>query len=204
MNIEFEEIKNEVQGINELDNKLVNEPIQDFSLADSFSQDPEEQKKELIERLKIKTKILQYNSKFPQELEAYNYKMNQLDMLSIADLQIFLDEIKIAVNTNCGSNMLSHLYFGGVNVFERIAVKMGYQLTGFSSILKQQPDVYKCLDQISLEMGDNMYMPPHVRLAYLTLNAAIMCNNVQKVENVINNEIKKPIKEKLTIEYQDL
>lgn len=204
MNIEFEEIKQQVQTPEaEEETAKIPEEI-DYSKASAYSEDPIKRSGELLERLKLKSKILAYQDKFKEELVAYQYKMNQLDLMSNPDLSIFLEEIKVAVNTRSGGQMVHHLYFGGVNLVEKMATKMGYNLTGFSSVLKGQPDVIKTLNQISLEQEDNFYISPHVRLAYLTMNAMMMCYQVKKTEAVINNEIKRQVKKELTVEYQDL
>ena len=157
-----------------------------------------------MERLRLKNKILQYQEKFSEELVVYNYKMNKLDELSTGDLEVFLDEIKIAVRQRNSANMTKSFYFGAANFFEKTSTKMGYDITGFHNVLYSQKEIHKCLDEISLEFEDSLYMPAYVRLPYITLQVALSIGQMRKTENIINTELKKKVDDDLVNEYKDL
>lgn len=176
----------------------------DFSKAEHYDTDPETRRGQLMERLKLKNKILQYQEKFSEELKVYDYKMDKLDQLSNPDLEIFLDEIKIAVRQRNSLSMTKSFYFGAANFIEKGACKLGYDIKGFHNVLYQQKEIHKCLDEIALEYEDSLYMPAHVRLPYITLQVALSLHTIRNTENIINNEMKKNVSKEVIDEYADL
>ena len=180
------------------------EGVTDYSRAEHYAQDPDTRRAQLMERLKLKNKILQYQEKFAEELKVYDYKMNQLDELSNPDLEVFLDEVKIAVRQRNSANMTKSFYFGMTNFVEKSACSMGYDITGFHNVLYQQKEIHKCLDELSLEFEDSLYIPAHVRLPYLTLQVALSIHSIRNTENIIKNEFKKKVDIETQAKYQDL
>ena len=176
----------------------------DYSKAENYDNNPDTRRAQLMERLRLKNKILQYQEKFSDELKVYDYRMNQLDELSNPDLEIFLDEIKIAVRQRNSANMTKSFYFGAANFLEKGACKLGYDIKGFHNVLYNQKEIHKCLDEIALEYEDSLYMPAHVRLPYITLQVAMSLYEIKKTDNIINNELKKNVTKDVTEEYKDL
>lgn len=179
------------------------QPI-NYSSAEVYDANPEIRKGQLMERLKLKSKILAYQEKFSKELKVYDYKMEKLDEFSNGDLEVFLDEIKIAVRQRNSASMTKSMYFGAVNFVEKAATKLNYNITGFHNVLYAQEEVHKCLDEIALEYEDSIYMPAYVRLPYITLQVALSLYQIKKVEDIVENEMKKEIKKEFIDEYADL
>lgn len=176
----------------------------DYSKAVYYSQNPQERQAQLMERLKLKSKILQYQEKFERELIAYQYKMDKLDEFSNEDLVVFLDEIKIAVRQRNSLNMTKSLYFGGCDFVEKFGGKVGYDIRGFKNVLSSTQEIHKCLDEIALEFEDTMYMPATVRLGFITLQVAMSLYEVRNTERIINTELNKPLKQEIADLYNDL
>lgn len=206
---EFDELKQDNQGqdegdvVTKGDSGEVNTPM-DFSKAEHFSNDNEVRMQQLMSRLKLKNKILTYQVKFREELLAYEYKMSQLDELSIPDLELFLQEIRIAVRQRNSSAMTKSFYFGAVNLFEKASSKVGFDVTGLHQSLYTQSEIHKCLDEIALEYEDSINMPAHIRLPFITLQAALSINAMNNTRNIINTEMNKTISKDLVDEYKDL
>lgn len=201
---EFDEL-NKLAGQPD-DNIIPNEltSISDYSKAEHYDTDQDTRRSQLMERLRLKNKIIQYQEKFSEELKVYDYKMKDMDQLSNSDLEVFLDEIKIAVRQRNSANMTKSFYFGATNFFEKSACKLGYDITGFHNVLYQQKEIHKCLDEIALEYEDSLYMPAYVRLPYITLQVALSLHSMRKTENIINTEMKKTVPKEVIDEYSDL
>lgn len=195
---EFDEL-NDLQPVEESI-----QPQLDYSKGKAYDQNPDIRRGQLMERLKLKNKILAYQEKFTKELKVYDYKMDKLDEFSNEDLEVFLDEIKLCVRQRNSASMTKSMYFGGVNFLEKTATKLGYDITGLHNVLYAQEEIHKCLDEIALEYEDNMYMPAYVRLPYITLQVAMSLYQVKKVENIIENGMKAEIKREFEDEYKDL
>jgi hypothetical protein len=175
-----------------------------YSSAEIYDKNPDIRRGQLMERLKLKNKILAYQEKFTKELNVYNYKMEKLDEFSNEDLEVFLDEIKLCVRQRNSASMTKGMYFGAVNFVEKTSTKLGYDITGFHNVLYSQEEVHKCLDEISLEYEDSVYMPAYVRLPYITLQVAMSLYQIKKVETIIETGMKQEIKKEIVDEYADL
>lgn len=193
-----DEITNSLDELTKTNNNI------DFSKAEHYDINPEIRRGQLMERLRLKSKILQYQEKFSNELKVYDYKMDKLDQLSNPDLEVFLDEIKIAVRQRNSLTMTKSFYFGAANFLEKGACKLGYDIKGFHNVLYQQQEIHKCLDEIALEYEDSLYMPAHVRLPYITLQVALSLYTIRNTENIINTEMKKTVSKEVINEYADL
>jgi hypothetical protein len=177
----------------------------DFSKAEHYDTNQDIRRGQLMERLKLKNKIIQYQDKFPDELKAYSYKMDKLDQFSNEDLQVFLDEIQIAVSQRNNVGLYKSIYFSGLKFLEKASSHMtGVNMGGLHNVLYGNPEVQKCLDEISLKYCDDLYMPAPVRLTYLSLQVCLTMYDIRKTEQVMNSEFKKPVKEELVKEYSDL
>lgn len=159
---------------------------------------------EMIERLRLKTKLITYQEKFPDELKVYDFKMSNLENYSIEELETFLQEVQLAVRMRNSGNMIKNFYFGGIDFIEKASTKLGADLTGLHNILLQQKEVHKILDELSLLYEDQMLMPPHLRLAYTTLQVVLTVYQIKKTENIINKELEKKVPEEVLEEYKDL
>lgn len=186
-----------------LSNNVNDKPV-DYSSATVYDPNPDIRRGQLMERLKLKNKILAYQEKFAKELKVYDYKMDKLDEFSNEDLEVFLDEVKLCVRQRNSASMTKGMYFGAVNFVEKTSTKLGYDITGFHNVLYAQEEVHKCLDEIALEYEDSMYMPAHIRLPYITLQVAMSLYQIKKVETIIETGMKQEIKKELADEYSDL
>ena len=176
----------------------------DYSKSECYSEDPVKRNEQLTERLKLKSKILQYQEKFPEELKAYMYKMDKLDSLSTEDLKIFIDELRIAVRQSGSMGIIKIGYFSTVEFVEKLSCKVGYNVKGFKDLLFQQKEIHKCLDELALEWQDNVYVPPLARLGFYTFQTAAMLHQVRSLENVTESEMKKKIPNEISEMYSDL
>lgn len=201
-------LRTNIEQPNEFSDQPINESQSqseaDYSKAIFYDENPDVRKAELMERLKVKSKILQYQQTFPDELLAYNYKMNQLDQFSTEDLRVFLDEVKIVVSQRNSTGLAKFAYFSAVDVIEKIGCKIGYDIKGFKNILNANPEIHKCLNEIALEYADMIYVSPHIRLSFLTLSVATNLYQMKKVENVVEKEIQKKIPDDIREMYNDL
>lgn len=197
------EVLNEIKQPEEIPINPTNQET-DYSKAEVYDTNPDIRRGQLMERLKLKNKILAYQEKFSRELKVYDYKMEKLDEFSNEDLQVFLDEIKLCVSQRNSASMLKGMYFGAVNFVEKTSTKLGYDITGLHSVLYGQEQIHKCLDILSLEYEDSVYMPPHIMLGYLTLQVAMSVYQVKKIEKVVETGMKEEIKKELVEEYKDL
>jgi hypothetical protein len=202
--MEFEELDKltgetgEMKQNGEITNDII--PSPELSPVESH----ETKRANLMKRLKLKNKILTYQVKFKNELIAYDYKMQQLDSLTNEDLEMFLDEIQIAVRQRNSTQMISNFYFGACTLVEAVSLRMGCDVTGFASVLKQQEEVQKCLDEISLQYEEECFLPATVRLPVLTLQTLMNVYQFKRTDNVIETEMKKPVDKKIQEEYSDL
>lgn len=162
-------------------------------------------KDELITIMKLKNKIIRYKTTFPHIFEKnFSYKFENLDNLSIQDLERLILELSIMVNTQSASGLTKTIYFESVRVAEIVSPYANIQIQGLYTALQQNQGVIDCLNELSLKYEDSTHIEPELRLFYMTLMSAIQIHKLNSSGNTINNFLKKQIPENKTDKYKDL
>lgn len=169
-----------------------------------YSEDPKERQKQIFERLQLKTQILRWKESFPKQLEVYNYRMETLDNLTNEEMVILLEEMSMAVSTRNSSGLTAMLYFTGVETIERAGTMLGYQIQGVSMALQQNAAIKDCLNELMLKYEQQLYTPPELRLAYLTISTVMTIHKLNSNQNVITNAMNKKVPEDVANKYADL
>lgn len=186
--------------LNDIEQQEEPEPQQ--NPLDAMSE--EERQVYIIEKMKLKNKLLRYKELFPHLLQNFNYRIEDLDRLEIKELQYLLEEISIAVNTRNSSGLTKILYFESLRVVEIGSRFVGLKIDGLQEALKQNQAIHDCLNEISLKYENDMYMSPEVRLAYLTSTTILGLHKLNSTKNVIDTFLNDKIPEKIAEEYNDL
>ena len=192
-NNEFDELVEE--QVTETQNEKVN-------ILDSM--EPEDRQKYIIEKMKLKNKLLRYKELFPHLLQNFNYRIEDLDKLEIKELEYLLEEISIAVNTRNSSGLTKMLYFETVRVAETGGRIFGLKIEGLQQALKENQAVHDVLNELSLKYENDMYMAPELRLAYLTSSAILSLHKLNSTKSVIQNFLDEKIPDNIKKEYEDL
>ena len=176
----------------------------EYKIADNIESQQPNRQQQILERLRIKSKILRYKEFFPKQLMVYEYRMENLDALSTEDLQDLLYEIQLAVSCRNSAGLIKSCYFSGIGLTERIGCAMNYKLQGLSEALQQSQEVHDCLNELSLKYEDAIYTSPEIRLANATLQAIIGLHKLNSSNITINDVLSKKVPGDLQDEFGDL
>lgn len=180
---------------------IIAEPEEDSEPEEESEQD---KFKKIIELQGLKNKILRYKVSFDKYLIAYDYKIQDLDNLTLEQLKTLLTEIEICVSSRTSGNMLKNYYCSAVEVGERMAPFLGLNLTGLSKVLGESDQVRECLEELSIKYDVLQYTKPEVRLAYITLQTIFAINTHNKKINEINKVMEASVKKEVIEEFKDL
>ncbi len=159
---------------------------------------------QILEKLKLKSKIFQYRELFPKQLLVYDYKFADFDSMSIAEIQELLIEIQFAVSSRNSAGFTKQIYFSGVQLTERFGTMLNFQLQGLENALQQSQEVHDCLNELSLKYEDMMFMPPEMRLLHCTLQTALALHKVNSSNNTIKEVLSTRLAEDVQKKYEDL
>jgi hypothetical protein len=182
--------------------------MEDDNIPEQEEQQEEIQQPEthedIIEKLKIKNKILRYQCLFPKHLIAFQYKMENLEDLSIDQLKSLLTELEVIVNCQNSAGMTKMVYFEGLRIVEKVSPIFGLKLQGLQAALTDNENVINCLHELQLKYESDSFMAPELRLGYCTLSAILSLHKINAGKEVINSLLSEKVNEKIVKEYEDL
>jgi hypothetical protein len=164
----------------------------------------EERQKKMIDRMKLKNKIMRYRELFPHHLAHFEYRMEEIDKMSEREMEFLIEELSIAVNTRNSSGLTKMLYFESCRFLEIGGAMAGMQIAGLSEALKQNQAIHDVLNELALKYESDMFMQPEIRLAYLTCTTAVSLHKLNSTSNTINGFLQKEVSKNITEEYKDL
>lgn len=193
---EFDALNEEPQNINE------ETPINNMPPEIDLS--PEERHDIILNKMKLKNKILRYKELFPHMLHNFEYRIEDLDKMEIQELEYILQELSICVNTRNSSGLTKMLYFESMRIIECTGPLFGLQILNLNEALKQNQGIHDILNELSLKYESEMYMPPELRLGYLTATTILSLHKLNSTSSVINEFLNKKIPESIIKDYEDL
>lgn len=192
---EFDELAEQVEDKVEMAEKPSN-PLD--------SMDVLERQEYLMNKMKLKNKVLRYKELFPHLLQNFNYRIEDLDKMEINELEYLIEELSISVNTRNSAGLTKMLYFEGLRVIEVGGSFVGLKLNGLQAALKDNQAIHDCLNELSLKYENDMYMSPEIRLAYLTSTTILSFHKLNSTRNVIDTFLSEKLDDKLAKKYDDL
>lgn len=167
-----------------------------------YAEMPQEERQEkMIERAKLRNKIMRYRELFPKYTEHFEFDLESMDE---SEMEILLEHMHVAVNTRNSAGLTKMLYFETVKATEFCGSFVGLNIDGLSAALQQNQAIHDILDELSLKYENDMYMAPEIRLGYVTLSTAFSLHKLNSSQNTINNFLKKSIKKDDLEEFDDL
>lgn len=181
------------------------EPI-DYNDASNYPEDPAERSKQLMLRSALKSKLNRCATLFKEELIGYEDRLKECNggTYSNENLKLLLDEVKLVIGTRRSSNLIKPLYFTGLEFMEKIGCRFGYNISGVKDMMYKNIEVHKCLDEMSLDIDESMYMPAYLRLGLMTAQTLIGVYEMNKIQDTLTNEMNKPIKKEFVDEFKDI
>lgn len=164
----------------------------------------EERFERILSEQRLKNKILRYKVSFGKYLLAYDYKIEQMDELSMDQLERLAQEIEIAVSCRTSGNMLKSYYIGSVQMVEKVAPLLSMNLQGLSAVLENNQAIQETLDELSIKYDVLQAQPPEARLAFLTLQTVMALNNRNKQIDAVKTVVNEPVKKEIIEKYADL
>lgn len=198
--MEFEELENTQP--NETEEEAPPKPLYVNDAGEELS--GEERQQKMIERMKLKNKIMRYRELFPHHLAHFEYRMEEIDQMSDRELEFLIEELSIAVNTRNSSGLTKMLYFESCRFLEVGGAMVGLQVAGLSEALKQNQAIHDVLNELALKYENDMFMQPEIRLAYLTCTTAVALHKLNSTGNTISNFLSKEVPKSVADEYADL
>lgn len=193
---------NEFDQLNDQQPVVEEETFIQPNILDTMDED--ERQKYLIDKMKLKNKLLRYKELFPHLLQHFTYRIEDLDNMDIKQLEYLLQEISIAVNTRNSSGLTKMLYFESLRFVEIGSSVLGLKIAGLQQALKENQAVHDCLNELSLKYESDMYMSAEVRLAYLTCTSILSLHKLNSTKSVIDNFLEEKIPEEIKKEFNDL
>lgn len=172
------------------------------NILDTLTQ--EERHQYMIEKMKVRNKLLRYKELFPHILQNMSYRLDELDKMELRDLEYLLEETSIAVNTRNSSGLTKMLYFESVRVVEMGGNFIGLKINGLQQALKDNQAIHDCLNELSLKYESDMYLAPEIRLLYLTSSTVLQLHKLNSTSNVIQNFLQEKVPEQIKKEFEDL
>lgn len=166
--------------------------------------EPEDRQQKMVERMKLRNKIMRYREMFPKYLEHFEYRIEDLDNMTEGEMEFLIEEMSVAVNTRNSSGLTKMIYFESCRVLEIGGSFVNLQLEGLSNALSQNQAIHDVLNEISLKYESDMFMAPEVRLGYLTLTTALSLHKLNSSQNTINRFLSKTIKKEELKDFDDL
>lgn len=169
-----------------------------------FEEPQENNEEQILARFKLKAKIIHYKEDFPKQLVAYDYKLSNLDGMTVQQLEELLIEIRFAVSCRNSSNLTKMFYFSTVEVAEKIGTHIGFRIQGITKALNENAEIHNCLNELKLKYEDEMSTPPEMRLALITATTLLTFHRMNSNTETVQSVLKKIVPQEVLKEFDDL
>ena len=143
------------------------------------------------ERRVLLSKIQQYKNLFPDELKKFKIKKN----CSTHDLQLYLSEMEVIVNTDSVEQFLTDSIIQCIKLTEGISSYTKYDISGCADMLKGNKQFHTLCKQLYIKYKVFSNVPPEWSIIILVSTTAYMCkvkNSRKKdLEVFLNAKIEK-------------
>jgi hypothetical protein len=133
------------------------------------------------ERRVLLSKIQQYKNLFPDELKKFKIKKN----CSTHDLQLYLQEMEVIVNTDSVEQFLTDSIIQCIKLTEGISSYTKYDISGCADMLKGNKQFHTLCKQLYIKYKVFSNIPPEWSIIILVSTTAYMC----KVKNSRKKEL---------------
>ena len=144
------------------------------------------------ERRVLLSKIQQYKNLFPDELKKFKIKKN----CSTQDLQLYLSEMEVIVNTDSVEQFLTDSIIQCIKLTEGVSSYTKYDISGCADMLKGNKQFHTLCKQLYIKYKVFSNIPPEWSIIILVSTTAYMCkvkNSRKKdLEIYLNTKIEKP------------
>ena len=141
------------------------------------------------DRRQLLNRISQYRELFPSELKTFKIKKNT----SIEELQAYILEIQIIIETNTIDSFLMDSVYSSLNLIEPMTAKTKFNIRGLSDLLKSNKQFNSLTKQMLLKYGCYSNVAPEYQIllmivssVYITINKN---NNRSSIESYLNEKI---------------
>ena len=136
------------------------------------------------------TKIKQYKSLFPKELNKFKIKKDP----SVLDLKDALSEIENLIEVNSVDGFILDSIFQCIKLIEGVsAITKNYNVSGMSDLLKTNPQFNNLCRQLFIKYGIFRSVPPEYQLILIVSTTAYICTNKNKRKGEIEDYLNQPI-----------
>ena len=143
------------------------------------------------ERRVLLSKIQQYKNLFPDELKKFKIKKN----CSTHDLQLYLEEMEVIVNTDSVEQFLTDSIIQCIKLTEGISSYTKYDISGCADMLKGNKQFHTLCKQLYIKYKVFSNIPPEYSIVILVATTAYICKtkNTRKkdLEVFLNAKIEK-------------
>ena len=160
----------------------------------------------IIIKTTLKNTIMKYKLIFGKYLEVFNDRLDasSLDSMTVDELNILLDEIRVSVGCRGSANLIKSGYNNAAGILENIAPAVNMNLRGLQAAVTGNEMLQETLDEISLEYSELSYVPPLYRLMYQSAYIVLALNQVNKDNEKIRLFNDSLIPQNIINEFQDL
>jgi hypothetical protein len=132
------------------------------------------------ERRVLLSKIQQYKNLFPGELKKFKIKKN----CSTQDLQLYLEEMEVIVNTDSVEQFLTDSIIQCIKLTEGVSSYTKYDISGCADMLKGNKQFHTLCKQLYIKYKVFSNIPPEYSIVILVATTAYICKtkNTRKKE----------------------
>lgn len=125
------------------------------------------------ERRVLLSKIQQYKNLFPDELKKFKIKKN----CSTKDLQLYLEEMEVIVNTDSVEQFLTDSIIQCIKLTEGVSSYTKYDISGCADMLKSNKQFHTLCKQLYIKYKVFSNIPPEWSIVILVATTAYICKN---------------------------
>jgi len=135
--------------------------------------------------------IRQYINTFPEELKNIYIVKNtfekRLYTMSLDQLNVILEDVRISLSLSRNKNIFMHVAETSLRGFENISKYSGYDVSGLTDELLNDPDFIIDLQIISCEVDVSKFVNPKTSAIFKVIKKSYEMNQKNKVNGLIND-----------------
>ena len=157
-----------------------------------------------IERRKKVIHIQRYmHSSFGEYIKCLNIDKVPLESMSNEDLDKLLSDIQLTIALKNSNKFNNDIFYGGVQMIEPVVSNFTpWNVNGLSGLLRSNPETNELLEEINLQY--NKYISPEYRLCYSLISSMVSMDRINKNNELLRQEGKKPVSKEVLEKYNDL
>ena len=181
-------------------------------LSKSKHTDDDISKEELIIKIVNYQNSMRFGSYIKKDMKI-NFTREQLSKKSLSQLEAIMYRIRTALNTRHLEGVYEHLVRTVASGYENVVTSFGYDITGFQSLLLNNPAFWDSFEMWKLERK-LPEIPPSLQLMYIVSSTTVVAHlqsqsrireprqDKQKTQKAVEKRVKQKKQDKIIIDKE--